>query len=194
MAKKTRTTLRKLLRAGGVDDSPFGVGPTKSIDELLEEWKLRETEFVFEGDVLIRRVRRAQVRILFKDADGVWHVLVETLQRFSNGSTRKRRRKWSVVEKRIGDEASLAAAKRGVKDELGVEVSEKRFRRLGKVVEKAEPSSSYPGLVTRYVSTRYELVFSPEEFRKKYTEVQPGKKTTYFSWKPAEGKQKRKRA
>lgn len=194
MKRKSKKELKGFLERFDIEHAKWGVGPTKSLDELLTEWENGETVFLVERGALVRCVRRVQIRIRYRMPNGQWLVLVETHQEFANGSTRKRNRKWSVVEKRLRHEKAEAAAIRGVRDELGIEVARKRFRPIGKETERVKMTSSYPGLPTRYHSARYDLVLLESEFEEEYEEVQPGRKTTYFSWRKDGDKKRAKKA
>ena len=127
-------SLARRLRAGGVDPDAFGVGASKSLDDLALEVARGETilDRVLPDGTAVRRVR--VLRLLIRDGSAasdassrassgasssspLGRVLVEARQEWSDGRTRERGTPLS--EKLLGGERWQDAAPRAVAEELG---------------------------------------------------------------------------
>ena len=127
-------SLARWLRAGGVDPDAFGVGASKSLDDLALEVARGETilDRVLPDGTAVRRVR--VLRLLIRDGSAasdassrassgasssspLGRVLVEARQEWSDGRTRERGTPLS--EKLLGGERWQDAAPRAVAEELG---------------------------------------------------------------------------
>ena len=156
-------SLARWLRAGGVDPDAFGVGASKSLDDLALEVARGETllDRVPPDGPAVRRVR--VLRLLIRDASAVssssaaesssslGRVLVEARQEWSDGRTRERGTPLS--EKLLGGERWQDAAPRAVAEELGSCLSPGySFRASESATTKTtrRESASYPGLASVY--------------------------------------------
>lgn len=157
---KTATELGDWLRAHGVDPLSWGDGISKSLEQLLDEVDDGESLLTVEGGRALRSVRVVSVAVR---APGSSRVLVEAKQTFPDG--RERCRNVLLAEKLIGSEPPVAAARRGVSEELGSAFSSKGSLLAPErvVVDEdslqtfvtSHPSAvSYPGLPCRYTLTR----------------------------------------
>ena len=166
-------SLARWLRAGGVDPDAFGVGASKSLDDLALEVARGETllDRVPPDGPAVRRVR--VLRLLIRDAESSdaersdaersdaepssesssasGRVLVEARQEWSDGRTRERGTPLS--EKLLGGERWQDAAPRAVAEELGSCLSPGySFRASASATTKTtrRESASYPGLASVY--------------------------------------------
>jgi hypothetical protein len=154
-------SLARWLRAGGVDPDAFGVGASKSLDDLALEVARGETllDRVPPDGPAVRRVR--VLRLLIRDASAessassasssLRRVLVEARQEWSDGRTRERGTPLS--EKLLGGERWQDAAPRAVAEELGSCLSPGySFRASESATTRTtrRESASYPGLASVY--------------------------------------------
>lgn len=162
-------SLARWLRAGGVDPDAFGVGASKSLDDLALEVARGETilDRVLPDGTAVRRVR--VLRLLIRDGSAasdassrassgasssspLGRVLVEARQEWSDGRTRERGTPLS--EKLLGGERWQDAAPRAVAEELGSCLSPGYSFRASEasVTTKTtrRESASYPGLASVY--------------------------------------------
>lgn len=154
---------------------------TKSLDNLLEELRTGDSKLLLEEGELVRTVTVMNVVVTCGN-----EILVEDRQVFLNGDVRRRGLK-HLAEKFDPDaESADQAIKKALKEEVQYTGD---YNILGALDlgSKDETSKSYPGLNCRYVIYTAR-VFLPEDQKQNVslTEVQPGKKTTYFAWEPAE--------
>ena len=138
----------------GVDLSTWGTGTCKSVRDLLGELQGGEAKLVFpEGDGLgvHREINVVKVRITRQDTQE--RALVEARQVFADG--RERSRGLPLSEKIKADEEPLAAARRGILEELrsalsygsgGVHLRPDTLHTW----EERRDSASYPSLPTYY--------------------------------------------
>jgi hypothetical protein len=186
LAPATESDLADILTKYDIDHQQWGQGTAKSLSQLFEEIKARESRLVApeNGSVLGRILGVAAVNIT-TNVTGTPLRLVEERQVFRNGGERQRQLAASVSEKIIDDEAPEAAAIRGIKEELGVAYGGLLTRSDEKLIIR-ESSESYPGLLSIYRTHTFAATFSEQEYRPDgYAEVQPDR-TTYFSWQPSE--------
>lgn len=182
LAPATESDLADILTRHGIDHQQWGHGAAKTLSQLFEEIKTRESRLVApeDGSVLGRMLGVAAVSIT-TNVTGTPLRLIEERQVFRNGEERQRQLATSLSEKIIDDEAPEAAAIRGIKEELGVAYGGLLTRSDEKLIVR-ESSESYPGLLSIYRAHTFAATFSEQEYRSDgYVEVQPDK-TTYFSW------------
>lgn len=168
--------LRDDLARHGLDLSTWGVGEAKTVEHLFAELRDQECSLVVRGGRLVREVDVAHVLVLHGG-----RVLTEAFQEFRDG--RRRRRDIGVAEKRRASESAEAAAVRGLREELGIEVSAADLVLLRR--ERAEIGSpSYPGLHSEVRTTHFCVRLSAAAFRESYTEEQPDKRTVWHWQEP----------
>lgn len=153
---------------------------TKNLADLLNEERTGDCKLLLEDGALVRTVTVMNVVVTCGN-----EILVEDRQVFLNGDVRRRGLK-HLAEKFDPDaESADQAIKKALKEEVQYTGD---YNILGAIDlgSKDETSKSYPGLNCRYV-IHTARVFIPEEQKQNVslTEVQPGKKTTYFAWEPA---------
>jgi len=148
--------LAALLLTHGIDANAWRQHPgAKSVDHLFTELELGESRLeFFSGGVGVRRlVEVVKVRVSRPSEPHL--TLLEAEQRFSDGTSRSRRR--SLSEKIFPHEYPLEAATRGVLEELGPGMAkacassiELDAESLVSWVEFKASSKSFPMLPTRY--------------------------------------------
>jgi ADP-ribose pyrophosphatase YjhB (NUDIX family) len=134
--------LANWLRAHGIDTRIWGTGQYKTVANLWEEYESREISF--EDNPPRRKV--SVVQILVRRGN---MILLEIEQAFANGERRFRSQPPS--EKVKANETIMDAARRGLKEELGIRPDQiGAISPASKQEEIMIDSPSYPGLVTRY--------------------------------------------
>eukprot|EP00961_Rhodomonas_salina_P094570 1272719-Rhodomonas_salina.1 len=134
-----------LERRAGVDVSVWGEGKAKRPFDLYKELHEGESCLSSEG---VRIVKVAKVRIM--DGD---HELIEVRQHLRNGAVKHRNR--LLAEKFKPGENPIAAAVRGIREELGEVLDAEAAIRIGSerdlvITEEVDTSTSYPGLKSVY--------------------------------------------
>jgi hypothetical protein len=147
------TQLESWLHAHGVDTALWGRGTAKSLEDLWTEVAQGESLLVDEPPL-----RRVQVVELHIRRDG--RLLVEAAQELASGHVRQRNQ--PPAEKLKPGEWPTDAARRCLKEELGVD-QEEQIRFAAAPVETREIiklSPSFPGLVTVFTVHRVVLAVS----------------------------------
>jgi len=155
---KTEDALCTLLKGHSIDIALYGQGKAKPIGTLLRE--LKEGSCRLEVDRktghLLRSVEPVFVQLMYQGK-----VLVEKAQILANGN--RRERNMLLAEKvEPCDANSMAAALRGIREELQVEVYE-GLKGLVRVVGEDDTfveqmeSASYPGITAAYTTHRVKL-------------------------------------
>jgi uncharacterized protein YheU (UPF0270 family) len=149
--------LARYLRLHGVDTGEWGTGSAREVADLLRELERGESVLAFSPRSVRRWVDVAKVNILRSDRD-VFH-LVEAYQLMPDG--RMRPRGMPLSEKLLHKEPPLAAALRGLAEELGplgegdnVRVDASSLRQWRETRE----SRSYPTLVTCYNLHQFDAI------------------------------------
>lgn len=134
--------LEAWLRAAGMPLEEWGTGGAKSVSDLRNE--ITAGESILETNPFCRVVKLVQLRIVRGD-----RVLIELEQELAGGRRRQRRRLPSEKVKR--GETSIRAARRCLKEELGlVEPRGVELSSDAKPIQRRSESPSYPGLITHY--------------------------------------------
>lgn len=141
--------LERMLSAHGVDTAQWGSAGARSVTDLLRELELGESVLTFSTGAVRRWVNVAKVRI-FSLEHHQFH-LVEAQQLLPDG--RVRTRGTPLSEKLRLKESPLAAARRGLREELGalgtedaINVDAASLRQWRETRE----SRSYPTLISNY--------------------------------------------
>lgn len=145
------------LSAKEIDFSRWGVGGTKSINNLWDEYL--NHEITFQNNPPMRIVQVVQVLIRRGN-----RILLEVEQVL--GNSHRRYRNQPPSEKMKAGESYIAAAVRCLDEELGLTRADIAFIGSGyERVEAVTESPSYPGLRTRYTFHLIEAVAKglPEE-------------------------------
>lgn len=167
------------LNSFGIKTGSWGRGSAKTVGHLAEEIEEGETVLFEENGELTRQIQVAGVNVFYQNRR-----LYEDRQEFSDGRIRKRTLAYSLSEKFKTHESPEDAAKRALREELGID-GKIDIKEIGKNIE-TEDSLSYPGLKTRYIIYGFETLLSPEQFSADgYVERGKDKKN-YFLWKEIE--------
>jgi hypothetical protein len=129
------------LAAAGIDTHTWGQGEAKRPADLWTEYQSGETSFQDDPPARVLAVAQIVIR-----RDG--RILIEVEQEFEDG--RRRARGLPPSEKLKRGEEPRAAARRCLREELGLEASAVALGDSSRVVEETALSPSYPGLPTRY--------------------------------------------
>ncbi len=169
-------------------DTWDGLNGTKTAQDLFNELEEGNTALVFDGEKIYRHVRVVAVDIRYVGEQGTTLHLVETRQVSKRDGSVKVRSglQGSVSEKMETGESPEVAAKRGVKEELGIE--ENHITILSSALEtKTKPAQTYPGLDGKYDVYIVQAKMDESGFVPNNTEGYAYKeeqkhKTTYFAW------------
>jgi hypothetical protein len=168
-----------LLERHNIPFASWGQGHAKTLEHLLKE--LESGESVLEEDEsgeLLLKANIVDVEIFHTDRTGKRLKLVEEKQVFNDGRERKRDMP-GVAEKMKPGEKPEEAARRGILEELGINLRDVRYHSKN---EDTLESFSYPGLKRSSVFYRFSAELDSGEFKPEgYTEVQPDKVAT-FVW------------
>lgn len=179
LIEQVRTQLAKLLTSSGIKLKQWGRGHAKTFNHLLNEFLLGETSFeISRRGELLRVVHLSTVDILYKNMK-----LVEERQVFEDGRVRIRQLSATVTEKIYPGEKPTEAARRGLKEELGL----KNAYSLRKIRSEKNTvaSPSYPGLKSKYLISTYKTSLTPAQYNPRGY-VERNKEdglTAYFVWK-----------
>lgn len=169
------------LREYKVPIDYWGTGKAKTVEHLLDELNNDECTIIDEGGYLVRYIEFVGVMIYYIDKEGNTHVLKEDKQEFKDGRTRKRSMVASVTEKMKFGEDPLMSAIRGVKEELGIKLSNDQLTKM-RDLSYDGGSQSYPGLKTKYKGHQFTCFLTDAQFKPNgYIEVQKDK-STFFVW------------
>ncbi len=173
--------LKGYLSSHNIPLDGWGKGGAKTPEHLLKEINEGETVLVERGNEILRQIKVASITVLYGKDDEVY-VLAEDRQEFNDGRVRKRTKpKGSLSEKFKSHEESNVAAKRAIREELGITGDVKLVK--GGEVEEVEESQSFPGLKTLCSLHRYNAELTDDQYNPAgYVEEQEDKKT-YFVWK-----------
>ncbi|MDP3402357.1 MAG: hypothetical protein Q8S35_00150 [bacterium] len=184
---KSLKSLRALLKRHGVNYADWGVGYTKTPQELMKEVRLGESLLLIKRGMLRRQARHSQASITCM-VDGILYELVEDRQVFANGTVRRREGGRSVSEKIQSGESPKAAMIRGIHEELGLVdyTGEGLVREIRRPRRRSNDSAeSYPGLAVDHIEFQFSWAMPLKYFcADGYVEVKR-RKSTYFVWKVA---------
>lgn len=171
-----------LLRTNKIDLKAWGKDKAKPAPSLYKELREKDCglEYIGKGE-LRRRVDPITVEVYYIDEGRQLWRLKEEKQEFGDGRVRVRPY-WGVSEKRKDGEDLNEAARRAMKEELGIDnVAPVSLERNEE--EDVRSSQSYPGLKTLYKTYPFEVYLKPGQFKPEgYQETRDGI-TTYFVWK-----------
>ena len=173
--------LKRKLVEFSIPVEEWGTGYAKTIEHLYNEI-LEEESIIKEIDgYLVRQIEYVGVRVLYKDENEITWLLKEDRQEFKDGRTRRRNMESSVSEKMKFGEDSTISAIRGIKEELGIDVS------MDQLIKQRPHfydggSQSYPGLKSKYKGNHFTCYLNDNQFNPDgYVENQKDK-STFFIW------------
>ena len=173
--------LKQYLIRFSIPINLWGTGYAKTIEHLFEELQNEECQIKEINGYLVRFIEFVGVRVLYKDENGDTWLLKEDRQEFRDGRTRRRNMPSSVSEKMKYGEDALISAVRGMKEELGIDVSLNQLIKQRPFIYDGS-SQSYPGLKSKYKGNHFTCYLKKEQFDDNgYVEVQKDK-STYFIW------------
>lgn len=170
------------LEALGIDTSRF----TK---DLFGEVQKQDCALGFDGlGQLERRVSPVFVDVLYQDQKLQETEIRHFIERREVKVLGSRNLPGSIGEKTLQGEKAEQAAKRGLQEELQIVIDDlSRFVLKGEPKLVDRPSTNYPNLTSRYLTTQFEITLRDEEYDPKgYLEDQRNSqgtgKTTTFQW------------
>lgn len=174
--------LRTLLLDYNVPLERWAQGHAKTLEHLLAELDGGEWELAPAGGGLLRTLKCSLVNVYYEDGAATY-LLREDRQVFADGRVRRRKLEASLGEKVRRGEDPLAAAYRGLEEELDI------TERIALLPSEPyhvgpRPSTSFPGLPNFFTMYPFETRLPSHLFRPDgYVEHQPDK-TSYFVWTP----------
>lgn len=177
---RVQKLITELLKKHNISIEKWGKDEHKTIGHLIREIEDGEAGLVEESGELFRDSMAIGLDVFYVDKCGNRLVLKEEKQIFDDGRERRRSLSTSLGEKIRAGEDKGAAARRALREELGINPKDEiTFIKTKKTLKE---SQSYPGLVTRRVLYLYEYQVDENDFRLQgYAEYEGGK-TTYFVW------------
>jgi hypothetical protein len=173
-------SLKNYLNKFSIPIDNWGTGKSKTIEHLFDELKNEECFLTEIDGTLVRSIEFVGVKIYHNENNERW-VLKEDRQEFNDGRIRRRNMPSSVSEKMKFGEDILKSAIRGIKEELGVDISTSQLSKRKDLFYDGG-SVSYPGLKTKYKGHQFICELQSHQFDPSgYVEVQRDKKT-YFVW------------
>lgn len=174
------TDLKNYLSKFSIPIDTWGTGKSKTVEHLLDELMGDECHLTEQDDTLIRSIEFVGVKIFYRNQNSNWQ-LKEDRQEFNDGRIRRRNMPSSVSEKMKFGEVPEIAAVRGIKEELGIEISKNQLTKRKDLFYDGG-SLSYPGLKTKYKGHQFVCNLEEHQFNPEgYVEVQKDKKT-FFVW------------
>ena len=173
--------LSKSLLAAGINLDKWSASlGTKSVTDLQAEIDIGETQLQSIAGMLTRIVKVANITVRVEIGEQSF-ILVEDKQIFFTGAVRERGLK-CLAEKIINDEPPEIAARRALREEIGLNF-EGELVSLGTEIQQ-QSSPSYPGLRTQYQLFNYQIVLSIADLKQiRFAEIQ-AKKMSLFTLEP----------
>jgi hypothetical protein len=176
--------LKEQLEKHGIPLDQWGKGQAKTFQHLLKEMAENECELVEDEEKgLVRRVSVLGIDIYYQPQGSERLRLFEEKQVFIDGRERRRSLPTSMGEKLTPGEDLDQAAKRAIREELGI--TDGVQAQYIKTLRNERVSDSFPGLLSQYVNHFYEANLTEKQYNPEgFKEVQEDK-TTYFAWRQA---------
>lgn len=188
---RTAEESRAILEKVGLPLDTWGVGPTKTFEDLWEELRLGEAWLDIPGEENrdqygeVIRVTHVLAINVFCEVEGkVWR-LCEEKQVFKDGRGERRRELISSLAEKIRkDEDQEDAVVRALQEELGVLHTPRNVMYDGSD-EMWKRTQTYPGLSSQLLLEKYTVLLHPDDFQPDgYVEDQV-EKQTFFIWEEA---------
>ena len=185
----TESWLTQTLEQWGVDISSWWSTPNKSVSHLLDEINNEEAGIIcFKGDVS-RCVYVSTGDVYYRGENDQLYWLKEVKQVFPDGTEKIRVLDSSISEKSGKHEDDMVGIIRAVKEELWLTSENIKSILNNWIEENSRESGAYPGLITKYILARFEILLEGEiDTEKGFKEVQK-EKTIYFSWEAIEDRE-----
>lgn len=175
--------LAEFLRNQGVDLTLWGVGKAKTLTDFYKEIREGEAHLMKDIKGALRKIMPSGVSVYYVPETGTTLYLHEERQVFADGRIRNREQSHSIGEKAKPGEDHLAAAIRGIREELGVDGNFAIFQT--QCATRIELSPSFPGMRTKYDEKKFVALLNKTQYRPDGYIDDDGKKTGYFVWRPA---------
>jgi len=170
------------LKEFDVPTELYGTEGYKTVAHLLAEIKEGETILKEENGELHRYVEFIGARIVYKDKDGSFLRLYETKQVFKDGRSRVRESMpYSMAEKFKSGEDTKKGIIRGLKEELGIDVTEDQFVFYNKV--NINEDSDYPGIKSHHIGHEYLVILNDTQYNPDGYIERQSDKDVHFGWR-----------
>lgn len=169
--------LTTTLLAAGIDLDQWSPDlGTKSVQDLQVEIDTGETQLQSITGILTRVITVVNITVRVEIGTQSF-ILVEDKQIFFTGAIRERGLK-CLAEKVKNDEPPEIAARRALREEIGLNF-ERELISIGDEV-KQQSSPSYPGLSTQYQLFNYQIVLAVADLNQiRFAEIQTGKMSLF---------------
>ena len=166
--------LLDLLKDYNIPLDQYGTGGFKTVGHLYSEIKEGETDLTEENGKLVRRVSFVGARVIY-NKEGRWLRLYEDKQVFKDGRIRRRAHMpYSAAEKFKAGEDPKEVIIRGVKEELGLDITKDQFSFYNK--KEIENNDDYPGIISYHEGHEFLVVLNDEQYNPDgYVEKQIGR-------------------
>jgi len=173
--------LLDLLEKYDVPVDIYGTEGYKTVGHLYNEIKEGETELREESGKLMRYVSFVGARVIYRK-DGEWQHLYEEKQVFKDGRVRRRdHMPYSAAEKfKVGEDNKLVIV-RGVKEELGIDITNDQFTYYNKIV--TENNDDYPGITSLHTGYEFLVVLNESQYDPEGYIERQADKDVHFKWK-----------
>ena len=171
-----------MLKEYDVPIEEYGTGTYKTIGHLFAEIGEGETDLKEENGKLVRRVSFVGARVLYKK-DGKWLRLYEDKQVFKDGRVRRRAHMpYSAAEKFKTGEDPKEVIVRGVKEELGLDITKDQFTFYNK--KEVENNDDYPGITSYHTGHEFLVIINEDQYDPEGYIERQSDKDVIFIWKP----------
>lgn len=177
-----KTELEQQLKSKGIPIEKWGVGESKTLENLLHELESGDSRLEEDPDLGVLRVEAGVgINVYFNEGKNSL-VLVEDRQVFKDGRIRRRNLPTSIGEKMRPGESPLEAVSRAFSEELNIVAIGVIFS-IGEEDRQPVSSVSFPGLWTKRKIHVFDTTMPPEYFKPEgYVEEQEDK-TNYYEWR-----------
>ena len=155
----------------------YGINKAKDFDSLLEEIESGETQIIWDKDKPIRLLKVVRIEVMYEH-----QYLIEVKQEFSDGRTRSRNIR-GLAEKLFPGENWEAAARRAIKEELGIDSTNLEILTRGANSIEENESPSYPGLLSRYEFSDYITDIKGHDYYQTQYVTKEEDTTSFFEWR-----------
>ena len=172
--------LSVLLISKGVPTEQWGRGKAKNLSDLFEEIRDGESKLEMIAGALTRHLEACAINV-FADIGGSRKRLVELKQILSDGRERVRNLDTSLGEKLRPGEAPNSAARRALREELGIDVEAEFVSQLS-LTRGPQESESFPGLPSVYVFHRFDILLPNAYVAVNGYVIKEKNKTVHYGW------------
>jgi len=171
----------ELLKKYDIPIDKYGTGSYKTLNHLYNEISDGETILVEENGELVRKVQFVGARIIYKNGNQ-WYRLFEAKQVFKDGRVRKRdHMPYSAAEKFKAGEDPKEVVIRGMKEEIGVDISIGQFIFYNRI--ENDNSDDYPGIKSFNIGYEFLVVLTDDQYNPDGYIERQSDKDVYFEWR-----------